>query len=194
MIKMDKKELIEKTYLEHVKQLNNLGVVNDKLLICFSGIPGSGKTTIAKILEERYKAVRIRGDDIRKILKSIDSEADLDEDLNKYIAWFFENYSFKNKLIVLDSGIDRRYEQIIGFAENEGFEVFIIRLEVSREILEKRIFDKKNCRDPHFDSEIDRWEEEWRKFGEIVESHVILKNEGELSLDEVFGKLDNLIK
>ncbi len=63
---------IGRIYKEHLKHLKNKNISNNKkAVICFSGIPGAGKTYIAKILEKRYKGVRIRSDDIREIVKKL---------------------------------------------------------------------------------------------------------------------------
>jgi predicted kinase len=37
-------------------------------MICFAGIPGSGKTYLAKKIEKKYGGVRITSDEIRKII------------------------------------------------------------------------------------------------------------------------------
>jgi len=194
---MNKKDLINKTYKKHLKILKNLSLPQKKLIICFSGIPGSGKSYISKILEKRYKGIRIRNDkDIRGIMKSLDKNADLDKDVDNYLMWFLSSYSFPNKLIILDSGIDRRYKKLFSFAEENNYKLFTIRLKASRKILEKRIFEKNNCRDPHFDNEIKRWTKEWKAFGKKIKADIIIDNEknNKLNLKPLFKKLDKLIK
>jgi len=62
------KQLFGKIHKKYIKKLKHLNIPHKKLMICFSGFAGSGKTYIAKIVEKKYKGVRIRSDDIRKII------------------------------------------------------------------------------------------------------------------------------
>ncbi len=85
---------------------------------------------------------------------------------------------------------------MFSLAKKKGYKIFIIRLKASREILERRIFEKKNRRDPHFDREIERWTREWKEFGEKVRPDIIIENkkDNELNLKPLFAKLGRLIK
>ena len=195
--------LFKKIYKEHFKKFKNISVPNKKLLICFSGIPGSGKTYISKILEKKYSGIRIRTDGIRKIIHNLlkkETEKHhenldyVDPILKKYLSWLFLNYSFANKLIILDKGIDRGYKEIFAMFKKKKYQMFIIRIKASQKILEKRIFEKKNCRDPHFDSEIKRWTLEWKEFGKKIKPNLIIENENKLNLKPLFIKLDKLTK
>lgn len=199
---------IEKNFLKifhrkYSKVLKNLSIPHKKLLICFSGIPGSGKTYIAKILEKKYKGVRIRSDKIRKIVhesvkknkKQPDNLDYINPLVKEYILWLIKNWPFKNKLIILDKGVDRNYKEIFSIAKNKKYQVFIIRLKSSRKVLERRILEKNNGRrDPHFDREIKRWTKEWKDFGKKVKSDIIIENEkdNELHLKPLFEKLNKL--
>ncbi len=195
--------LFKKIYKEHFKKFKNISVPNKKLLICFSGIPGSGKTYISKILEKKYSGIRIRNDGIRQIIHNLLKKEDeenpenldyVDPILEKYLFWLFLNYSLENKLIILDSGIDRRYKEIFSMFKNKKYTIFLIRIKTSRKILEQRIFEKKNCRDPHFDREIKRWTLEWKEFGKKIKADIVIENENKLNLKPLFIKLDKLTK
>ena len=66
------KNIFREIYKKHSRFLKNRKVRrNKKLIICFSGIPGSGKTVLAKILEKRYRGVRINSHRIGKIMQAI---------------------------------------------------------------------------------------------------------------------------
>ncbi len=185
---------IEKIYKIHLKQLKNLDVPHKKLMIFFSGIPGSGKTYISKVIEKRYKAVRIRTDSIRKIIWKLGIREENKKEflLDKYCLWLLSNWSFANKFIILDKGIDRDYDKISNLAKDNKYEIFLIRLKVPKNVLDKRIFKKKNKRDPHFDSEIGRWTNEWEHFGKRIKPDIVIENENKLDLKPLFLKLDKL--
>ncbi len=190
-------ELFRKIRQEQIKQLKNLDKPNKKLLICFSGIAGSGKTYIAKILEKKYSGVRIRSDDVREIIRDLEIEEEKTNDTTyNYLNWFFNNYNFQNKLIILDKGIDRRYKEIFSLFERKGYEIFTIRLEVPRKIYERRIKEKLGELDENYINSIDRWIKEWESFGKNMKSDIIIENDkdGELDLRFLFSKLEEIIK
>jgi predicted kinase len=188
------KNFLDSVYKKHLLILKNLEVPHKKLLICFSGIPGSGKTYISKILEKRYSAVRLNNDNIRAIMKRIDKTSDLDKDLAKYLNFFWTRYKFPNELVILDCGIDRKYKEIFDFAKKNKFRIFVIRIESSRKFLDERIFERNKCADLHYQEKIDRWTKEWREFGKNCKSDITIKNENNLNLNSVFEKLDKLVK
>jgi len=202
--KMDiPQETILNVHEDYLKRLNYLSLPRSKLVILFSGIPGAGKTYVAKKLEERYHGVRVRTDDIRESVHKLVGNKEAIDNLDyttpiveQYVRWLVKNSPFENKLIILDRGIDRTYKEIFSLAEREGYVTFLIRIQASRETLERRIFDKNNCRDPHFDREIDRWTREWEDFGKQVKPDILIENErdNELNLKPLFKKLDKLIK
>lgn len=115
-----KKNIFDEIYEEYKKQLNNLFEPNKKLVICFAGIPGSGKTYLAKKLERRYRGVRINNDDLRKIIDSKIGEDKREEILQEFLLDLLKTFSFENKLVILDSGIERKYEDVKNILEVEG--------------------------------------------------------------------------
>lgn len=183
----------------HIKQLKNLQVNHNKLFICFSAIPASGKTYVSKILEDRYKAVRVNNDDIREIITSIipgaskeirDKRQDV---LQSYLVWFLENYQYPNKLIIIDSGIERKFDIIKKIAVDLGFDIFIIALNVSKDTAYKRSLTRNNGRqDDNFNQNIDRWIKENREFNIKNKSNISLNGEN-LRFESLFSKLDKLI-
>jgi len=76
------------------KNLKNKNIKNKKLAICFSGVPGSGKTSIAKIIEDKYKAVRINKDEIGTVIRNLNliENNNQKEDLSyKYINQLYQS-------------------------------------------------------------------------------------------------------
>ena len=49
-------------------KLKNTNIYHSPFIITFSGVPGCGKSSLAKIIEDKYNAVRINNDLIRDII------------------------------------------------------------------------------------------------------------------------------
>ena len=188
---MDNKELVfEKIYEEHKKYLHNLNVKNGKMLICFAGIPGSGKTTIAKVLEERYKGVRINSHKVGQIIRKV-KKVEGDRELqNEYQCWILEKKPFENGLIILDSGIERKYEKTFEIAKSKKFKIFIIQLNISKEEAMRRIAEREGVGAENYFTEFDRWEREFENFRAKFKADVVLDVEKDRSFEGVFEVLD----
>ncbi len=127
-------------YLSHIGDLNHH---NPKLLVCFAGVPGSGKTTLAKKLQSHFQGLRINSDEIRDILHAEESETGITE-VNPYvqpvIAELFKHFpTSANGIVILDASVDRTYETYKGRAEAENYALFLINLELDENAIEQRI-------------------------------------------------------
>jgi hypothetical protein len=140
--------------------------------------------------------VRIRNDDIREIISKLEKTLDMDEVTYGYFDWFIENYNSRNKMLILDSGIERRYQKLFPLFKEEGYEIFIIRLKTSEKVYEQRIINKLGKLDGNYINRIKDWKRQYREFGEKVKSDIVLDNEkdNELNLTPLFKKLDLLVK
>jgi predicted kinase len=186
----------QKIFSEHKKILNNLETEQTAgLVICFAGIPGSGKTTIAKELEKKYNAVRINSEDLGKIVKRTVGELpDGNTVQNNYQIYLLENWPFANKLVIVDSGIERRYEKVLDSAKKSGLDLFVIRLDVSENILRRRIQDREGKNAPAYFNSFDRWKREFKSFKDSVEVDFVLDNGGELEMEALYELLDERLK
>ena len=190
-------------YKEHIKILKNLNIPHKKLIIFFAGIPGSGKTHIAKILERRYKAARVNNDELRRVMRKLYKKkykkvpASIDACLYDYVNWFIKNYNFPNKLIIADRGIERKYKEAFLLAKRLGYKIFVISVRVfSRKLLEKRVKKKLRGRlDRNFIENIDRWIKENKEFNKNIKPDIVIDNniDNQLNLDKLIKKLDVLI-
>lgn len=177
---MKEKSINKIIHEEYTKKLKNISIPHKKLMICFSGFSDSGKTHIAKILEQRYKGIRIRSDNIRTIISNLNpkiSDTDKDRIVYAYLEKLFENWKFKNKLLILDRGIDRKYQETFSIFKKQDYKIFIIRLKVSKKVAYKRASERSKGIDQHFINEINRWIREWKDFGKKVKADIIIKNE-----------------
>jgi predicted kinase len=188
------KKYFDKIHKVHLKQLRNLNEKYDKLLICFSGVPGSGKTHIAKILEKRYKGVRLSSDDIRKIIDELGLIEDYIEHLlHKYFYWLLSIYPYSNKLIILDKSIDRDYKKIFSLAKKEQYKIFVIRIKASSKIIRARLAKQKRTGDG-FNKKMRKWIDDYNEFGGKYKPDVVIDNNKKLNLKALYSKLDKIIK
>jgi len=181
---------ISKKILEELK-LKNVDKENKKLIICFAGIPCSGKTCLAKKIEKRYRGVRISNDAVRKILaKSVKVEEKREKILQKWLLNFLEKYPFKNKLVILDSGIERKYSEIVKIVKHKKWKMFIIRVVEKKETILKRIKKKDRNRFENRYEDIVRWFREFKEFNKRVKPDFIFKKNSDLK--KLFVKLDKI--
>ncbi len=112
MIKID----YEKLFKYYLSKINNLNIPHDKLIITFSGVTASGKSTVARFLSKKTKGLYISTDEQRKTLLELWPGLSK-KSLQKAILGFvpaFQNKLIKypNKLHILDANIDTHYEKV----------------------------------------------------------------------------------
>lgn len=120
---------------------------NNKLYVAFSAVTGSGKTWLAKRIASHFSGLYLSADDLRaaaqKVYPSI-SRPELDQFVAQY-APLIQNrlLEFPNHLHVVDTNIDKYAQQVFDKAEEIGYPLFVIRLDVERSILVERIKTRK---------------------------------------------------
>ena len=169
---------VDEAFLEG---LRNTEKDQEPFMVFFTGVPFSGKSTVAKVLQHRYDMVRVETDRIREIADS----RDLDVDAYSYIKSFLKEYSEPNKRIVQDSSIDRIYEDIIPYCEENEIPCYIIKMPVPKD-MDKRAREKGGL-----------YLENWKNstIEEFLEEHQ--KAAEELNIDFRFGEdggIKNLIE
>lgn len=189
----------QKIFALHQRHLHNLEVPHAKLIVCFSAIAGSGKTTLAKAIEQRYRAVRISNDHIRRAIDQLDIAKDPAEQqrlLEQYLLRLFDYLQTQpNGLILLDSSIDRKYAEVKQHTEPLGYALLVIRIELPRSELERRIRerDKSKTNPEAYLHEFDRWIADNERFASLVKPDLTLISEQTLDFDNVFSFLDSRI-
>ncbi len=191
-------ELFEKIFSEHKETIKYFDVPNStKLVIAFSGVPGSGKTTLAKILEEKFKGIRINNDLIRNIIRK---EAEITEliQIQKLLveyAKFMRPRLVKslNKLIILDWNINRSYDLISNYYESRGYKLFIIKMDISKEVIVKRIKERNSENPDPFLERLDEWIKDSVSFASKRNADFIIKEDNEEERTELINTLDKLI-
>jgi len=177
-------EVFKRIYKIQSKDLKNLERENKKFLIVFAEVPGSGKTTIAMELEKILGGIRINSIDVEKIYQELGNVRNI-EKKREYILWLMGKISkdFKNKLIILDKGIDRTYKEIAEWVQENEYKLFIIDLDCSRKELEKRLMKREGGNAQNYLAEMDRWFREHEEFQKLGLADVKINTEdGDLSV------------
>ncbi len=188
--------VFESIYLAHSHSLKHTAIPHKKLILAFSGIAGSGKTTLAKKLEEKYLGVRINSDELRGLLDKIfpgTSIPEREKILHSYLYQLIQDWNNPNQLLILDKGIERDYDKIKDIADKSGFQIFIISIEVEEKLAHKRVVARNGGKeDQHFLDSIVRWKREHDEFSSKVKGDYILYAEDNPGLEPLYEKLSRL--
>jgi tRNA uridine 5-carbamoylmethylation protein Kti12 len=164
--------------IEQIKQIFQSGLRNTEMnqepfMVLFTGVPFSGKSTVAKVLQHRYSMVRLENDRVRELVMELDVEV---EDPRQFVLEFIKDYSEPNQRIVLDASIDRSYERVLNICEENDISYFVIKMPVPED-MDKRAHEKGGFR-------LERWKDaDLEKF---VKDHE--KAMGDIEPDFRFGK------
>lgn len=138
--------------------LRNTEKNQEPFIAMFTGVPFSGKSTVAKVLQHRYSMVRLENDRVRELSMELDVQV---EDPRQFVLEFIKDYSEPNQRIVLDASIDRSYERVLNIREENDIPYFVIKMPVPED-MDKRAHEKGGFR-------LERWKEaDLEKF---VEDH-----------------------
>lgn len=130
-----------RTYLDttYFHQLPFKDIAHPKLLIVFSGGNAVGKSALAKHIEQELQALVIENDAIKAKLLENQNFALVDRPTLGRMTW---NYTMElytrldsltpNGLVVRDAVIDWYYDRILPIFLTQGYELFVIRFDVSR--------------------------------------------------------------
>lgn len=184
---------------EFFEKLPNKDVANEKLyLICFSGIPESGISQLARRIAEKYRGILIDKDQCRTLVyqnEKVENTQQVEDILNEYMKHFLENLvKLPNKLLVWDASIDRRHDKYHEFAEKHEYAMFVISMDTPHEQILAQI---KERRDPQtaewFLDQTERWTEDYKKYNESGQVDFVVKNKSEEDIARLFEKLDQLL-
>src|SRR5579871_5569731 len=82
-------DVLATIFQQHSAQLRNTQIEHKPFMITFSGVPGMGKSVVAKQLQDRYQAVLLSTDALRALFKNAGIKAsEYDEALQYYFAYF----------------------------------------------------------------------------------------------------------
>ncbi len=186
---------------KHLASYKNLKHPHTKTLICFAGVPGSGKTTIAKQLSKKYDAVRIDVDGLAQIilkktkhLHGIYAPQERKLLLKMYLLWFFETYTHKNKMIILDCSVDRKYLEVWALAHQLGYPLFVIDIDVSKEQLLRHYWKRNKRAIFRYLSRLPQWRNDHDVFLHRWHPDFVITNDFPLYMKPIYQSIDHFLK
>lgn len=191
-----KDNLYSELYSYHKKFLKNISIENSQLNILFSGVPGAGKTTLSKLIEEKYSGVRLDGELIRRKISQenyFEKNSEREALKDNYFFYFLENFSFKNKLLILDRSIDRIYPKILDYHKKNSLDYLIICIRASKDQILKVFQERKNCfpYEENRERYIEGWFQDQEEFLRVVNPDIIVEREPDFDLKYLITS-DNL--
>lgn len=195
---MDK---FEQIFQQQQPKLKYLKHHNKKVIICFSGVAGTGKSQLATAIEKRFRGIRISNDDIRQIIDrlSMAENPDMKQQLlDNYWKQFLLIHLSKesNGLIIRDSSIDRKYDDVKQVADRLGYQMFVIVLKVPRNQIEARIKQRhksKHNYQAYFDN-LDRWFDDNRKLLSRIVPDIEIDNTSQKDWPSLFDAIEQILK
>ena len=184
--------LCESVFKQHVRLLKNTRIEHKPLIVCFSGTPGMGIPEIAKIVEDKFAGVRISNDEIRTIMKNFASPLGAQWLMQAYLMYFLLSYSAPNKLMILDSSIDRRYTVLLPYLKVKGIPSILVRIETPYEQVVQTLSEREQAGDGVYLKFLDSWYADYDTCGQCCPATIVVKNNKNTSL--VLDKLFALIE
>lgn len=167
--------LFPKIFEEHLHSFPYRNECKQKLIVMFSGTPGMGKSTVAKRLEEHFHGMRVSSDEVRKLLKK--HQIYDESTVKRYVVWTIEKLMtcYLNQLIIVDGSVDRTYDIYIKMIKGKGIDTFLIRMQLDRQTLEKRIRERGISVEPIL-RHMDLYWKDYETFGQNHEPDFIFNN------------------
>ena len=92
------------------------------------------------------------------------------------VLYILENYPYKNKLIILDSSIDRKYKKVFEIARKKKWKVFVIKMGLSYEEIIKRMKKREGKEFPYFLDNLKRWKRDYQNSNKKVKVDFVFKD------------------
>lgn len=149
-------ELMNKFADIYLSLQGNREIVHPRVMLSFSGIPGSDKTSLAKKLARDLKAQWIQHDEMRHTIAASGYDPrKLSMVVISRIILQKMVEEDKNKFVILDLSIDRTWERFYEYNTMFKTRPIVIRLNVPHDVLQKRLSEREGIN--HFN--LDRFEE-----------------------------------
>lgn len=153
--------------------LPNKNVNQPKRVVLFSGVAGSGKSTVARAIEKELHAVRVSNDEIRDSIVAaypmigVEDREQAKFDIGTEVLKRLANKT--SGLIVIDASCDRGYDHYRSWATKHGYAIVLLRMDVPRAVIEQRLHERGN--QGHREvarslGKLNTWWKQWEMFGE----------------------------
>lgn len=171
----------KEVYKAHSRHIDFLGIRNTPALVVFSGVPGSGKSELTKRLINNYGFLRIANKDIRKALEQTGHTNDVA--IGDYTLWLFNKLTEEYPLsIVFDRNIDQWYEPARDWAMQNSYQLIVVRIEVPRQRLEKRLLRREGSSTASVFNVLDFYSEEHEKMNQKIKPDMVLEDDYDLDV------------
>ena len=133
-------EVHQQLAAEYLTAMKNRELPQAAACIIFSGVPGSGKTTLARQLARDLKAQYIRHDDIRELARRHDYDLQklTVSSISRIVMDTIMSHD-ANKLVVIDASLDRSWPLFFDHTREHEARPVVIRLNILRDVIEERI-------------------------------------------------------
>ncbi len=182
---------------KYYASLPNRNLRCQKCIVLFSGVPGSGKSHIARSIERERGAIRISNDDIRDLIVAENPNITIAEreriklDVATALLRLLE--TSPNGLVVFDASCDRPggYEFYRDWADQHGYRVVLLRMDVPRATIEQRIHQRGDTgyrKAGQSLANLDVWWKEWEAFCKRQKPDLIVTSD--TPVGRVLGLID----
>ena len=186
--------MLEKIYAIHKKDIHHFELSQPKVLVCLAGAPTSGKSKLAKYLQTKYAATVLSNDHIRRYIDKLAPGTNWDDKqalVHDYLGYFMQKMQdVDNGLVVLDFGIERKYDEVVGLAKQYNYQMLLINFDITDDTLKERV-NNLGERSEAYKPELDRWITEHKDFISTHQSDIELKENS--NYDQVDEQLNMLL-
>ena len=177
-------QLVREVADSYYDVLTNRNTAHPRHLVLFSGIPGSGKSTVARTITGELKGVLVSNDDIRdlivRVAPTITTSTREKMKMGVVTALLERLATIPNGLVVNDASVDRGYDYYANWAQKYGYSIILFRMDVPRSVIERRIDSRgdtgyRNASDSL--ANLNNWWTQWEEFGKTCKpTMTITKN------------------
>lgn len=191
---------LEQIWQVRSPKLRNLDVKNPKVIVAFSGVPGSGKTRLARKIERKFGGIRLSNYWLRTTIDRLGlaDTPDFKQQLVQADAEFVikKLKDTPNGMLIFDSSIDRKHDMVAELAGMYGYRLVVISLVVSRSTVERRIRERTKSRTRYQDylENMERWIADNQKLNARVKADLVINNEDESEHGRVLEQLEKIIQ
>ena len=182
---------------EYYNSLFNQEARQPKYVVLFSGVVGSGKSTIARTIEQSLQAVRVSNDEIRGRITAANPAIEpaqrerLKLKIGNEVLERLANET--SGIIVVDASCDRVYDDYHAWAEKHGYHIILLRVAVPRDVIKQRIRERGD--QGHISVEdslahLDTWWQQWGAFGRKHTPDMVITPD--TPIEEVIETIKNL--
>lgn len=184
------KDYLDEHFLAH---LPNIQVENPKLLVVFSGGNAVGKSGLSKRIAEELHGVILENDAIKLHILQLNPNIDRDE--LQLLTWQYTmdlyhrcGSDIRNGLIIRDGVIDWYYDRILPIFEKQGYEIFVIGYDLSRQKLTQLINargDRPTVSAARLIAQLDDHEIHQKRFRGVYKPDILLTDDAVFDYDRV---------